>query len=239
MKKQCYFLTVASLLVLLFIVAKTSIAFQCIGPAENNCLQCHSQTEIDDIHKIALGSLSNCKLCHCGGNCEPSKLSNLGSLDTVCCTSCHNQCFLVKEHTTRGSFDCTSCHISPIAPVGIDDDCDGICNPEETAQICSGSDNCPSIYNPDQKDSNSDGVGDACSVCSLEKIYGKDSKEVEIFLYTRDNVLSQNHVGQELIKLYYQWNPAVVKLMDADARFQEDVKKMIDGILILIVDEAE
>ena len=240
MKKQCYFLSVASLLALLFIVAKTSIAFQCVGPAENNCFQCHSQTEIDNIHIIDLG-FRDCELCHCGENCEPfeGKSSTLASLDTVCCASCHNQCFLVKEHTTRGFFDCTSCHTAPIAPVGIDDDCDGICNPEETAQICSGSDNCPSIYNPDQKDSDSDGVGDACSVCSLEKIYGKYSREVEIFRYIRDNVLSQNQEGQELIKLYYQWSPVIVKAMEEDEVFKKEVKEMIDGILLSIEEEAE
>ena len=158
----------------------------------------------------------------------------MASVDTVCCTSCHNQCYLVNEHATRDSFYCISCHTLPIAPVGIDDDCDGICNPEETTQICSGSDNCPSIYNPDQKDSDSNGVDDTCSVCSLEKIYGKHSREVEIFCYTRDNVLSQNPVGQELIKFYYHWSSVIVKAMEKDERFKEDIKEMIDGILQLI-----
>ena len=235
MKKQCYFLTVASLLALLFVVAKTSIAFQCVGPAENNCLQCHPQTEIDNIHIIDLG-FRDCELCHCGENCEPfeGKSLNLASLDTVCCASCHNQCFLVKEHTTSGSFDCTSCHASPIAPVGIDDDCDGICNPEETAQICSGSDNCPSIYNPAQKDTDEDGIGDVCDLCSISLIYGKFSEETELLKSFRDNVLSKTPEGQELIKLYYQWSPAIVEVMEEDGEFKEEIKEMIDGILPLI-----
>ena len=39
-----------------------------------------------------------------------------------------------------------------------DNDNDGICDPEKSAQRCRGYDNCPTVYNPDQKDSNGNGM---------------------------------------------------------------------------------
>ena len=44
----------------------------------------------------------------------------------------------------------------------VDSDGDGICNPGTTSSFCTGSDNCPSDANADQKDTDGDGEGDAC-----------------------------------------------------------------------------
>ena len=46
-----------------------------------------------------------------------------------------------------------------------DDDCDTSCNQGESAPDCTGSDNCPDIYNPSQDDTyppGGNGIGDAC-----------------------------------------------------------------------------
>jgi len=47
-------------------------------------------------------------------------------------------------------------------------------------------------------------------------------------------VLSTTPEGQEIIRLYYEWSPAVVKVMEEDAAFKAQVKEMIDGALEVI-----
>ena len=70
--------------------------------------------------------------------------------------------------------------------------------------------------------------------CPSEKIYGEDSYETQCLRHIRDNVLSKTNEGQELIKLYYQWSPVIVKAMGADEEFKQGVKDLIDELLPLI-----
>jgi len=52
---------------------------------------------------------------------------------------------------------------APGDPCNPDSDGDGYCNPGvEAPGICEGSDNCPDDYNPDQTDTDGDGIGDVC-----------------------------------------------------------------------------
>ena len=44
----------------------------------------------------------------------------------------------------------------------VDADSDGICDPGEVSTWCSGSDNCPGNYNPNQLDFDNDGMGNEC-----------------------------------------------------------------------------
>jgi hypothetical protein len=57
--------------------------------------------------------------------------------------------------------------------------------------------------------------------------------------YIRDNILSKTHEGRELVKLYYQESPAIVRSMGEDKDFKTEVKAMMDGILVLIGGEVE
>ena len=76
-------------------------------------------------------------------------------------------------------------------------------------------------------------------ICTSEQIYGENSEQTELLRHIRDSVLSQTPEGQELIRLYYQWSPAIVKAMEEDKEFKEAVKEMIDGVLPLIGKEIE
>ena len=71
-------------------------------------------------------------------------------------------------------------------------------------------------------------------ICASETIYGEQSAETKLLRSLRDNILSKTIEGQELIKLYYQWSPAIVKAMEDDEGFKEEVKEMVDVILPFI-----
>jgi hypothetical protein len=75
--------------------------------------------------------------------------------------------------------------------------------------------------------------------CLSELIYGEHSEETEILRYLRDNILSQTPEGQDIIILYYQWSPVIVRAMEEDEGFKEDVKEMMDEVLLLIGGEKE
>jgi len=46
-------------------------------------------------------------------------------------------------------------------------------------------------------------------------------------------------VGQEIIRLYYKWSPAIVRAMEEDEKYKEDVKEILDGVIPLIRTETE
>jgi hypothetical protein len=70
--------------------------------------------------------------------------------------------------------------------------------------------------------------------CPSKEIYGEGSEETELLRYLRDNLLSRTPEGRKLIKMYYQLSPTIVKIMEEDEEFKEEVKEMICGILPLI-----
>jgi len=72
--------------------------------------------------------------------------------------------------------------------------------------------------------------------CATEVIYGEYAEEAALLRHFRDNVLMQTQEGRELIKLYYQWSPAIVKAMERDEEFKEEIKQMVDGVLPMIED---
>ena len=77
------------------------------------------------------------------------------------------------------------------------------------------------------------------TTCPSKEIYGEGSLEVTLLRAVRDNLLSQTPEGQELIKLYYQWSPVIVKAMEEDEALKQEFKDMIDKLLPVIEQTVE
>ena len=59
-------------------------------------------------------------------------------------------------------------------------------------------------------------------------------RETQLLRSLRDNVLSKSQEGKELIKLYYQWSPVIVRAIEADEGLKEDIKELVDGFLGMV-----
>jgi bacillopeptidase F len=70
--------------------------------------------------------------------------------------------------------------------------------------------------------------------CLIEETYGTYSERAKALRFVRDTVLSKTQSGQEIIRLYYQWSPVVVKAMKQDDEFKKEIKDLIDELLLLI-----
>jgi hypothetical protein len=71
-------------------------------------------------------------------------------------------------------------------------------------------------------------------VCLSETLYGADSPEVNLLRTFRNNALSKTPEGRELIKRYYQLSPIIVNSMEKDEEFRQEVKEVIDAVLLLL-----
>ncbi len=76
-------------------------------------------------------------------------------------------------------------------------------------------------------------------LCTAEELYGEYSEEAAYLRDFRDNVLCDSPEGQEIIRLYNAWNPLIIKTLEEDEEFKEDLKEIIDEILPLITREME
>ena len=65
------------------------------------------------------------------------------------------------------------------------------------------------------------------SGCPLTVALEGDAREndLNILRNFRDEVLSKTPAGQEIIRLYYEWSPAIVKAIKEDEEFKEHVKE--------------
>jgi hypothetical protein len=83
------------------------------------------------------------------------------------------------------------------------------------------------------------GIDGGCCTCAAEMAYKDNKESLTLLREFRDNIMSQSPIGQELIRLYYQLSPVIVRAMEEDEEFKEKVREMIDEILPLIEGEVE
>ena len=70
--------------------------------------------------------------------------------------------------------------------------------------------------------------------CPAISALGADSGGLTTLRKFRDNILSKTPAGEKLVKLFYKWSSPIVKAMEENETFKEQVKKIIDGILPVI-----
>ncbi len=85
---------------------------------------------------------------------QDSKEDNLYRINQSCMRWCYYELNLFGDPTIQMKENC------------VDSDGDGFSNPGYANDICPLEDNCPYVYNPDQIDSDGDGVGDSCDMCA-------------------------------------------------------------------------
>lgn len=78
--------------------------------------------------------------------------------------------------------------------------------------------------------------------CMMKEIYSKNSEEVKLLRNFRDQVLSKTQSGRELIRLYYQLSPAVVKLIEEDELLREKLIRLyyyLSPTIMKVIEEDE
>jgi hypothetical protein len=70
--------------------------------------------------------------------------------------------------------------------------------------------------------------------CFLLRLYGEDPETIMLLRNFRDHVLSETPEGREIIRLYYQLSPFIVKTMEKDGAFNDEMRALVEGILPVI-----
>jgi rhodanese-related sulfurtransferase len=109
-----------------------------------------------------------------------------------------------------------------------------ICVDTDGDGITDDQDNCPAVSNPDQRDTDQDGFGDACgekNLCPAEAVYGEDSEEVQLLREFRDSVVQKTSEGRKLIVLYYALSPVIVNMMTENVKLKDRLLKVLNSVL--------
>jgi hypothetical protein len=193
------------------ILPQVGVAYKTFDDAGDNtgCRACHDADYPDG----AIHSKhSSCDSCHDVTGDTPV---------TSNCIVCHpmgdtGKCPLVNYHPADS---CTPCH---------DSECED--TPETTTTVAAETTTTVAAETTTTV---------ATQPCPTEAIYGEDSEEVDILRYFRDATLSTTPEGQEMIRLYYQWSPALTRAIQNDEAFGKRVKEITDRVLLMITKGAQ
>ena len=75
--------------------------------------------------------------------------------------------------------------------------------------------------------------------CPSSDALNNDEEKIETLRRFRDEVLSKTPVGREYIKLYYQWSPVVLQMMQEDEELKEEVQALLEELWPLIEEMLE
>jgi hypothetical protein len=70
--------------------------------------------------------------------------------------------------------------------------------------------------------------------CLLISALNNDEIKIATLRKFRDEVLSKTPVGREYIKFYYEWSPFIVRAMEEDEEFKQEVQALIEQLLPMI-----
>ena len=179
------------------------------------CLSCHDHDTFKSVHD------NDCNRCHSEGYTAPS---------TATCIQCHpldgpGECNLVDFHDSFVS-DCLACHT----------DCKEV---DVTTTIPVVTTTTTPVEPTTTIPVDATTTTAATQPCPTEAIYGADSEEVEILRFFRDDTLSTSPEGNEMIRLYYQWRPALTRAIQNDEAFRKRVKEITDRVLLMITKGAQ
>ena len=89
------------------------------------------------------------------------------------------------------------------------------------------------IFGYDDEENSLEVLPGSTAPCPVESIYGNNSKETVLVRNFRDTILSTTPEGQKLISLYYTHSLTVIKLIENDPEFKNNLKALIDTIILL------
>ncbi|MHC4139579.1 MAG: CFI-box-CTERM domain-containing protein, partial [Planctomycetota bacterium] len=75
--------------------------------------------------------------------------------------------------------------------------------------------------------------------CFLLRLYGEGSDEIEILREFRNHFMNKSLEGQAIINFYYKWSPLVVKAIEEDEEIKEQLKEVVDNVLLLIKEKVQ
>ena len=94
----------------------------------------------------------------------------------------------------------------------------------------------PSVTTTSSADSTSSTTSSPASPrpCLVEQLYGENSMEAALCRYVRDSVLRETPEGREIIKIYSTWSPHLVRTLEEQSVLKDQVKEVLNQILLLI-----